>query len=370
MTLHRSRLLGVLLCLLVIASACDLMGSGPTPGPVPTAAVTTAGTDPTKRPRRTPPAIVDPLASLEPTKRPRRPRPSADPSLPAGPTPEPTPRPTPMPPIAGFDQVAGSDGRLTILLLGSDARGDVVGERTDTIMVATIDPSTGRVAMASLPRDTVNVPIADGQVYSSPSRINGLLQSLQLDGADRPQALRRMTRAMAYAFDIEIDAYVVIGFVGVRRLVDDIGGVDVFLDRPLWDPTMHVTKKGLKLKAGLNHLDGGKALAFARTRHTDSDYQRAARQQQLIVAAAGKVLDNGLESVPALAALALRHVETDLPLSALPVLVELATRARLKSFKSIVLGPSMYAGAGPELYTIEMKLDAVRAMFDRLFGPV
>ena len=88
------------------------------------------------------------------------------------------------------------------------------------------------------------------------------------------------------------------------------------------------------------------------------------------MAADGKVLENGLESVPALAEMALRHVETDLPLSALPVLVELATRARLKSYKSIVLGPSTYAGAGQDLYTIEMKLDAVRAMFDRLFGPI
>lgn len=370
MTLHRSRLSGVLLCLLVVATGCDLMGSGPTPSPVPSVAPATVEAEPTRRPRKTPQASVDALASVEPTRKPRKPRSSVEPSVPPSPTPEPTPKPTPMPPIAGFEQIAGSDGRFTVLLLGSDARGDVVGERTDTIMVATVDPTTGRVAMASLPRDTVNVPIADGQVYASPSRINGLLQSLQVNGADRPQALRKLTRAMAYAFDIEIDGYVLIGFVGVRKLIDDIGGVDVFLDRPLWDPTMHVTKKGLKLKAGLNRLDGGKALAFARTRHTDSDYQRAARQQQLLVATAARVLDNGIEAVPALAELALRHVETDLPVSALPVLIELASRARLKSYKSIVLGPAMYAGAGPDLYTIELKLDAVRAMFDRLFGPI
>jgi len=272
-----------------------------------------------------------------------------------------------MPPIAGLEQIAGADGRFTVLFLGSDARGDVIGERTDTIMVATIDPATGRVAMASLPRDTVNVPIADGDVYGS--RITGLLQSFELGGADREQALRRMTRAMATAFDIEIDGYVLVGFVGVRRLIDAIGGVDVVLDQALWDTSMnHFSKKGLKLKAGRNHLDGSKALAFARTRYTDSDYQRAERQQQLVMATAAKVLQNGAEAVPALAELALRHVETDLPLSALPLLVELAGRARLSGYKSVVLGPSTYAAAGPEQYTIELRLDAVRAMFDRLFG--
>jgi LCP family protein required for cell wall assembly len=273
-----------------------------------------------------------------------------------------------MPPIDGFAELAGSDGRLTLLLLGSDARGNVVGERTDTIMVATIDPTTGRVAMASLPRDTVAVPIADGEVYSP--RINGLLQSFELGGASRKEALRRTVRAMEHAFDTQIDGYVVIGFTGVRRLVDAIGGVDVFLDRPLFDPSMHVGKKGLKLKAGINHLDGNKALAFARTRHTDSDYQRAARQQQLIMATMSKVLENGADALPELARMALNHVETDLPIDALPVLLELAQRARIRTYKSFVLGPVTYAGAGSELYTIEMKLDTVRRMFDRFFGPV
>ena len=89
---------------------------------------------------------------------------------------------------------------------------------------------------------------------------------------------------------------------------------------------MHVGKKGLKLKAGWNHLDGNRALAFARTRHTDSDYQRAARQQQLIMATIGKVLDDRQpEAIPALAATCvLTMSRPTCPSSALPVLVELA----------------------------------------------
>jgi anionic cell wall polymer biosynthesis LytR-Cps2A-Psr (LCP) family protein len=131
-----------------------------------------------------------------------------------------------------------------------------------------------------------------------------------------------------------------------------------------------ISRRGLRLKAGVNHLDGTRALAFARTRKADSDYQRAARQQQLLVATTAKVLELGPEAIPALAGMAFRHLETDLPPSALPVLVELAGRARLRNPKSIVLAPGTYAGPGPVVYTIQLRLDAVRSMFDRLFGPV
>jgi LCP family protein required for cell wall assembly len=275
-----------------------------------------------------------------------------------------------MPPIPGFESIAGSDGRLTLLLLGSDARRGLPGERTDTIMVATIEPSTGRVAMASLPRDTVNVPIGPGEVYASPSRINGLLQAFELAGLSRADALERMTDALAYAFDIEIDGYALVGFTGVKRLINRIGGVDITLDRPLVDPTMHIGKRGLRLKAGVNHLDGRRALAFARTRHTDSDYQRAARQQQLVAAVVDKVVASGLEAVPALAEFALTEVETNVPLAALPVLTALAERARLRPFRSVVLSPYTYADDGPVLYTTELRLEVVRALFDRLFGAV
>jgi LCP family protein required for cell wall assembly len=275
-----------------------------------------------------------------------------------------------MPPIDGFERVAGSDGRLTVLILGSDARKELPGERTDTIMVATIDPTTGRISMVSLPRDTVNVPIAPGDLFDSPNRINGLLQAYQLGGASRDEALRKVRDAMAHAFDTEIDGYVLIGFRGLERLVDRLGGIEVFLDRPLWDRTMNLSKRGLKLKAGWNKLDGKRALAFARTRYTDSDYQRSARQQQIIVAIAQKLQEDGLEALPALAEFALTQVETDLPMDALPILAELIARARTRTAKSIVLAPTAYAEPGPELYTIQMRVDAVRAMFDRVFAPV
>lgn len=330
----------------------------------------TARTRPRRADRTAPPeATVRPAkdpadrAVPTPTDRPRRIRPTPRPTEPPAP-------PTLLPEVAGLDAIAGSDGRFTVLLLGSDARRGLTGERTDAIMVASIDPGTGKVAMASLPRDTVNVPIAPGQVFEAPNRVNALLQSWELRGVRRGEALRRMVHSMSYAFGIEIDGYVVIGFRGLERLIDRIGGVEIDLDRPLRDPTMHVGKGGLDLPAGTSRLDGRLALAFARTRHSDSDYQRAGRQQQLIAATAKRVLELGPDAIPALASFALSQVETDIPLDALPQLLELAERARWNGVKGTVLGPSRFAGPGAETYTIELRLEVVRAFFDRWFAPV
>jgi polyisoprenyl-teichoic acid--peptidoglycan teichoic acid transferase len=178
-----------------------------------------------------------------------------------------------------------------------------------------------------------------------------------------------MQRAMAYAFDTEIDYYALIKFVGVERLIRAISGVDVRLLAPLVDMSI-LKPKGLVLKRGKNHLNGRTALGFARTRHTDSDYARGARQQQLIVATVRKVLDRGLDSLPPLVRLASRNIETNMPFSAAPVLMELAGRARLQSYRSFVLQPDTYAHEGTVPFTTELDITVVRRMFDRFFGPV
>jgi LCP family protein required for cell wall assembly len=261
----------------------------------------------------------------------------------------------------------GTDGRLTVLLMGTDARFNRDGERIDTIIVATINPRTGRVVMVSLPRDTVNVPIGNGQVYSE--RINALFASYLTRTGNRKQALRRMTRSMAYAFDTEIDYYAMTRFVGVERLIKSIAGVDVVLRSPLVDRTIN-RPRGLVLKRGRNHLNGRTALAFARSRHSDSDYARAARQQQLIGAATTKVLARGLDRLSRLVTLAERNIETNIPMSSASTLYELAQHARVDRYRSIVLQPSTYAREIGDTFTTELDITVVRNMFDRLFGPV
>ncbi len=279
---------------------------------------------------------------------------------------QPTPQPT-EPPMQ-VEELLGSDGRLTVLILGTDARENVIGHRTDTIIVATIDPQSGKVAMVSLPRDTVNVPIAPGKAYAG--RINSLFWEFERASGRTKEALQKMKQALAYAFDTEIDYYALVDFDGLVRLVNSIGGVDVTLDEPLIDPSMHLGKKGLKLKAGERRLDGKLALAYSRSRHTDSDYDRSERQQQVIAAAVEQVRSRGMTALPALVELARKKITTDVPMRAAPALFGLATKAKLASPKSVVLAPSRWSRPLAGTYTIAPRVLEIQKMFDQVFKPL
>jgi LCP family protein required for cell wall assembly len=300
----------------------------------------------------------------------RSPRPIATAVGPTPPAATRAPSATPFPPIPGVDALTGTDGRLTILLLGSDARPGLAGERTDVIMVMTIDPATGAVSLVSLPRDMRNVPTGPGQAY--PVQVTGLFQSYELAGMSRMQALARMKQALGYAFGIEIDYYAIIKFTGVVSLINHIGGVDVSLAARFDDSTPPIShlnhNKGLHLHKGVNHLDGGVALAFARSRHTTSDYDRSRRQHVLLAAVADKVRQMGTSAIAPLAQFAFTQIQTDVPLSALPTLYALAQEANLSNYRGVVLGPTKYASSGAILYSIYIKLDAVRALFHKIFS--
>ena len=192
---------------------------------------------PSPKPHKTPKPTATPDVQASPLGSPdalATPTPTPKPTKPPVPTPTPDAGSTPFPAIPGLDKLTGTDGRFTVLLLGSDARKHLSGERTDVIMVATIDPATGSVAFVSLPRDMRNVPYGPGQTY--PVQVTGLFQSFELQGMTRTQALKRMKQAMSYAFGIEIDYYAITKFTGVVNLINNIGGVNVTLDDPSWIP--------------------------------------------------------------------------------------------------------------------------------------
>jgi LCP family protein required for cell wall assembly len=280
-------------------------------------------------------------------------------------TPRPTPTPAPTKPPLRVADLVGKDGRLTVLLLGSDRRKNIAGERTDAIIVATIDPGSGKVAMVSLPRDTVNVPIAPGEAYAE--RINSLYFDLQQSTGKRKAALEELRGALAYAFGTEIDHVALVDFDGLVKLIDSIGGIDVTLEAPVIDPTMHLGEKGLKLKAGPQNLSGKEALAYARSRHTSSDYDRSRRQQQVIAAAAEKVRSQGLAALPALVELVRKKTLTDIPMLAAPAVLELAAKADLSTLRSVVLEPIRWARIVPGTYVISPKVLEIQKLFDRIF---
>ena len=355
-----------------LLAGCTFAAPLGSPGPKDTAGATpaltqgpadTAGTDATTPPDATSAPDATPSSTPKPHK-------TATPQ----PTAAPTPKPTHQAGLPDLSHLLGTDGRFTMLLMGVDSRSRQINGRTDTIMFVTIDPNTGKVSMASLPRDMVLVPIAPGKTFGSKyTRINALFAYLGGFGGGRKAQFKRMVAAMEYMSGIEIDRYAMIGFYGVRNLINNIGGLNVKLARPLVDMSMHVRMKGttgLQLKAGTNHLSGPVALAFARTRHTDSDYERARRQQQLIVAALKKVVKQGPAALPNLVAHFPGEVKTDISFSDAPALLALAAKAKLNTFKSTVLGPSKFAGPGDMIYATKLKIDVVRQFFQSQFGPV
>jgi LCP family protein required for cell wall assembly len=168
----------------------------------------------------------------------------------------------------------------TILLIGSDHRwrgGD--GARSDTIMLARIQPERHRIALLSIPRDLyVEIP---GHGHD---RINM---------AFRYGGERLLTRVVRDTLGVEIDHFVEIDFRGFKNVVDDVGGIWFPVDGRYYNRnvgTVATNYANIDLQPGYQKLNGTQALAFARYRHDDSDFVRAARQQLLLRVVARDVL--------------------------------------------------------------------------------
>lgn len=282
-------------------------------------------------------------------------------------TPEPTPTAT-LAPSPRPDALLGTDGRFTILLLGSDARAGHSGNRTDTIMVVSVDPTDGSTAVASIPRDTARFPLPDGGRYAP--KVNGLYQDLVAD-MGRDKAGKEMKTVIGSALDVEIDWYALIGFQGVRRLVDAVGGVEVDLAKSVNDPYYWVTSKqrGVYFPAGVNRLNGERALIFARTRKGDNDYERARRQQILVAGTTARVLERGPASLPGLVQLGAEYTRTDLPLERAATIFEIASMADLDTRDRVVFGPRSWADGISGSASIQLKVDKVREWVDEAMSP-
>jgi LCP family protein required for cell wall assembly len=294
--------------------------------------------------------------------------PTDAPTATPAPTPQPTSAPpgiTPAPTPPGPDPLLGVDGRLTVLLMGSDSRPSHPGHRTDAIMVVSMDPSTGESAAFSVPRDTQNFPLPDKGTYRA--KVNAMYGHLQ---ATTGRGAAGMKQAMSRAFGIEVDHYVLIGFSGVQKLVRAVGGVDVTLDKAYYDAHYWVNghTQGWGLPKGTSHLGPADALIFARSRKGDNDFGRARRQQILVMAAVDKVLKRGVDDLPALLKVASETVRTDLPVERAADMFATFGTIDLDGAKRVVFGPRTYASSiGGSAFAL--KLDACRDWIKRNFPP-
>ena len=220
--------------------------------------------------------------------------------------------PTPAPTLAAWD----GDSRVNILLMGIDRRpGEGFVSRTDTMMVLSIDPQTDTAAILSIPRDLyVQIPGYNEDRINT-ALVLGAREGDYLDGA----ALAMQT--VSYNLNIPIHHFVLVDFGAFVRTIDLLGGVDVNVPYEINDPEypdMNYGYDPLYIPAGMQHFDGTMALKYARTRHGDTDFNRADRQQQVLFAARQKALELGVGEMLLRAPSLYREVEdgirTDLSL--------------------------------------------------------
>lgn len=198
---------------------------------------------------------------------------------------------------SGNPGAASIEERINILVMGLDRRTDEPKDsptRTDTMFVVSIDPFSKTAGVLSIPRD-LWVEIPDGQDGYLKERINvayeyGPIRNYPDGGPGLAVA------TVEHNFDIKIDHYVVLDFVGFMDLIDAVGGIDVEVENYVFDPSYCLTascddREIVVFEPGLEHMDGERALAYARVRYGSSDLQRIDRQQAVIRAAVDAALD-------------------------------------------------------------------------------
>lgn len=262
--------------------------------------------------------------------------------------------------------------RVNILLLGIDQREGQHGPwRTDTMIVLTIDPENKTAGMLSIPRD-LWVPIPG---YSE-NRINTAHYTGDLKkypGGGLALAIKTVQTNLG----IPIHYYVRVNFNGFVRVIDTIGGIDIYVEEEIYDPQYPDQGYGydpLYISAGHQHMDGELALKYARTRHSGSDFDRLQRQQQVIMAARDRVLrldllPQLLPKLPDLLKNVGDAVQTDLQPDEILNLAQLVNQIDNEHMKTAAIDSSMTVPTTtPDGAQVLIPIrDEIRAVVDEIF---
>lgn len=220
--------------------------------------------------------------------------------------------------------------RVNILLLGGDAGPDRWKLRTDTMVVASIDPVTGDTAMISVPRNLPRIEFPPGTPLAARfpdgfDAYDGLTNAVytfvdierSLTTGAEDAGAQAVKLGISQFLGIPIQYYVLVDMAGFSDVVNVLGGIDVYVTKRVPAPDNPLETGGTLPKyfeIGWGHFDGTFALSYARSRKADSDYWRMGRQRcvlaGLFTAAAPLSLAGGL---PALVSSFGAAVHTDIP---------------------------------------------------------
>ncbi|HYM96034.1 MAG TPA: LCP family protein [Candidatus Sulfotelmatobacter sp.] len=223
--------------------------------------------------------------------------------------------------------------QVNILLLGMGGYENDAPYLTDSIMAVSIDPSSNRVAMVSIPRDlVVHMNLQNPSTRTWTQKINAAYEVpyTNIICCVAPQYAGRNGGGLAAEHEVgkvtglTFDKYIAVDFVAFRDMVNALGGVDVCLTTNLDDLSYPNYSNGympIHFKAGCQHLNGEQALEIARSRHAiepqqASDFGRARRQQDIMEAIKKKATTvNGFAKAPQLLDALQKNIFTDMSIS-------------------------------------------------------
>ena len=188
-------------------------------------------------------------------------------------------------------------GQINILLLGIGGEDHQGGMLTDTIMLACLQPKTEKVALVSIPRDLV-VPI-ENLGWRKINNVNALAEAKKPGSGGLA-----VSQTISDLLSVPIDYYIRVDFQAFREIIDELGGIKIYVENTLDDYSFPVAGEEeapydqryehLHIDQGWQEMDGQLALKYARSRHAagseGSDFARARRQQQILAAIKDKVL--------------------------------------------------------------------------------
>src|SRR3989338_10134656 len=278
-------------------------------------------------------------------------------------------------------ELAGEQNdRINILILGMGGPGHNGPYLTDTIIIASIKPSTGQIAMVSVPRD-LGVEIPDyGAQKINQANAYGEAKQTEL-GAVFARGIIEDT------FDLKLPYYIRVDFQAFREIIDAVGGIKIDVARTFTDrefPAPGDNYQSLTFTTGVQTMDGERALQYTRSRHGDngegSDFARAKRQQKVILALKEKILSFQTLANPVRISKIIKsldkHINTNLELTEVISFLKIGRTVNLSNIITLVFDveenkflESAYTEAGvyilrPRLGNFKDMRTAIKNIFD------